>query len=655
MKTHDYVHFSDNKLTITRNPYGFINTKKRGTLKGTKKAPIKMKDSTNTTRRKNIDEEDDNEQFRRYNGVQLNESGNITDTQFLDMVLRILKSKKNEITVKDAMIEETNNKALPDERDAFFNNFIDVDHGQTKNMNVFQRRILGLTSYFRSAQEELLPEFELTDEGDTYHIVKVEMTPHQFSIYEKIRKEEADREKKSTRRKQMQAGKVDELYNVSSTYRIFSRAACNFTFPLGIERPLPGLKIDKPDDIDENELDNIVTVQDNDVQDIEQVDEQKDKAYGRRIEEAMTQVSRNIEGTTMSEYLSKDALPEYSPKFAKVLENILDPLNEGLHLLYSHFRTIEGIGIMRLILLANGMAEFRLKRVGDEWALDIAEEDMEKPKFTLYTGTETADEKEIIRNVYNGAWEFVPQPIVVELKKHAENNNYGEVIKVIMITSSGAEGINLKNTRFVHIVEPYWHMVRVEQVVGRARRICSHQDLPEALRTVKVFLYVSTLSEQQKTDEKNVELRIRDISRIDKKTPVTTDETLYEIASSKQRINNEILRAIKETAIDCNIYSGLKQGANAEPYVCYGYGLIESNNYSSYPSFDVDVNIKEGLDVKPVSMKGIKKTINGIQYALNPKTNQLYTLDSFKRAQTGEGQPVYVGQYAIQKGVPTIL
>ena len=54
-------------------------------------------------------------------------------------------------------------------------------------------------------------------------------------------------------------------------------------------------------------------------------------------------------------------------------------------------------------------------------------------------------------------------------------------------------------------------------------------------------------------------------------------------------------------------------------------------------------------------MKGIKKTINGIQYALNPKTNQLYTLDSFKRAQTGEGQPVYVGQYAIQKGVPTIL
>ena len=71
-----------------------------------------------------------------------------------------------------------------------------------------------------------------------------------------------------------------------------------------------------------------------------------------------------------------------------------------------------------------------------------------------------------------------------------ENNQNGEVIKALMITSSGAEGINLKNTRFVHIVEPYWHMVRLEQVVGRARRICSHKLLPQELRNVKVYLYL---------------------------------------------------------------------------------------------------------------------------------------------------------------------
>jgi len=37
MKTFDLVEYSDNKITITRNPFGFVNTKKRGVAKGTKK------------------------------------------------------------------------------------------------------------------------------------------------------------------------------------------------------------------------------------------------------------------------------------------------------------------------------------------------------------------------------------------------------------------------------------------------------------------------------------------------------------------------------------------------------------------------------------------------------------------------------------------
>ena len=200
------------------------------------------------------------------------------------------------------------------------------------------------------------------------------------------------------------------------------------------------------------------------------------------------------------------------------------------------------------------------------------------------------EEKEILINVYNGAWNFVPTSIGAKLREKYQDNRYGDAIKVFMITSSGAEGINLRNTRFVHILEPYWHMVRIEQVVGRARRICSHQDLPEEMRTVKVFLYVTTMSEEQKTDEGNIELRIRDVSRMDKETPVTTDETLYEIAIIKQRINNQILRSMKETAIDCNLYSAVAKkvegDTSSEPQVCYGFGKIQSNQFGSYPSWE---------------------------------------------------------------------
>jgi hypothetical protein len=705
LKTYDYVDFADNKITITRNPFGFINTKKRGALKGTQRnkgqggggngstkknlKPIKMKSTIEpfitipTLAMAHIDESEDdavqqdkNEElkdlysggssmvggapgdiFERYNGVQLDDTGNLTDDDFINRIQAILKSAKNGIKIR-GQIELNKYKALPDNADAFLNMFVDEESGNAKNIDLFQRRILGLTSYFRSAQEQLLPSFVKTDQGDTYYVVKCEMTPHQYGTYEKIRKEEADREKQN--KKQMRNRKPvkegEDIYNISSTYRIFSRAACNFAFPPDIERPLPNPRTTldgETEEISEIDFDAVPKElrQDVDVysvgEDQEDIGGDEDMTkYEKRIEKALSDLNEKIENTNDYKYLSKDPLAMYSPKFAKVLENLTDPQNDGLHLIYSHFRTIEGIGILRLILIANGFAEFKIQKTGENWDIVESIEDEGKPRFVLYTGTETADEKEIVRNIYNGMWDFVPGNIVSKLKAKAENNNYGEIIKIFMITSSGAEGINLRNTRFVHIVEPYWHMVRVDQVVGRARRICSHQELPEDKRTVKVFLYVSTFTEAQKTDEKNIELRIRDVSRLDKKTPVTTDESLYEIASVKQRINNQILRAVKESAVDCNIYSVLskKDDPNSEKLVCYGFGKVESNQFSSYPTLERDQSEKSGLDIKKVEWTATKVSIGGVDYALNQRTNEIYDYASYQRAVETGSELILIGR-----------
>jgi hypothetical protein len=697
LKTYDYVDFADNKITITRNPFGFINTKKRGALKGTQRnmgqaggtkknlKPMKIKSAFETMTvvdpeeisesEDNAIQQDKNEElkdlysgggpgdiFDRYNGVQLDETGNLTDDDFINRIQAILKSAKNGIKIR-GQIEVSKYKALPDDSEAFLNMFVDEESGNAKNIDLFQRRILGLTSYFRSAQEQLLPSFVKTPQGDTYYVVKCEMTPHQYGAYEKIRKEEADREKQN--KKQMRNRKPvkdgEDIYNISSTYRIFSRAACNFAFPPDIERPLPNPRTTadgEQEDVSELDFDAVpkelrqtvdVYSVGEDQEDVDSVAEPEGEdmsKYEKRIEKALSDLNEKVENTNEYKYLSKDALSMYSPKFAKVLENLTDPQNDGLHLIYSHFRTIEGIGILRLILMANGFAEFKIQKAGENWDIVETIEDEGKPRFVLYTGTETADEKEIIRNIYNGMWDFVPGNIVSKLKAKAENNNYGEIIKIFMITSSGAEGINLRNTRFVHIVEPYWHMVRVDQVVGRARRICSHQDLPEDKRTVKVFLYVSTFTEAQKTDEKNIELRIRDVSRLDKKTPVTTDESLYEIASVKQRINNQILRAVKESAVDCNIYSVLskKDDPNSEKLVCYGFGKVESNQFSSYPTLERDQSEKSGLDIKRVAWTATKVTIGGVDYALNQKTNELYDYASYQRAVDTGSELILIGR-----------
>jgi hypothetical protein len=443
----------------------------------------------------------------------------------------------------------------------------------------------------------------------------------------------------------------DELFTISSTYRIFSRAACNFVFPPDMDRPIPAAKGDK--DIDESDLDAVPKSlrQENDsyanIEDAEE--ETEDTSYAGRIKKALTDVNVTDAETGESTYLSLAGLEELSPKFVKVVENLQNEDNQGLHLIYSHFRTIEGIGILRLILMANGFAEFKLEKEGDEWQIkEETEEDIAKPHFVLYTGTEEEEEKEIIRNAYNSAWDLVPAMVAKELQRRSENNHLGEVIKIFMITSSGAEGINLKNTRFVHIIEPYWHMVRVEQVIGRARRICSHQDLPVAQRNVKVFLYITTFSEEQKTSEKNIELRIRDLSRLDNKTPVTTDETLYEIASIKQRINNQILRAVKETAMDCNLYSP----TNNENLVCYGSGQkYTSNQFGTFPSFERDRDTPAELDVRSITWNAriIKDKANNKEYALNEDTYELFDIESYHRAAKQGTDPILVG-HLVKRG-----
>ena len=677
-RTYDFVEYTGNKLTITRNPFGFINTKKRGVVKGTtrkpkddksevkggskknkKENPVKRTKKNHSEYDKIVDriidkegedgEEDYAEKAMRimedphhgganysenYNGVKLDETGNISDEDFLSTVVRILST--NGLEVAKGTIELKKYKALPDDSDSFLTMFIDTDNDEVKNIELFKKRVLGLTSYFRSAQEKLLPSFVKTEPpagsedtgkgGDIFHIIKCEMTGHQFDVYQAIRKVEAEQEKRNKKQQKKAKGLENEMFKISSTYRIFSRSACNFAFPPEIDRPMP----DKENkEISEEDLNGLSAKERDDEEEevLGEVSDDKLVTYQGRIVSALKKLQYNEESPKDKEYLTKEELGMYSPKFVKLLENIQSEENQGLHLVYSQFRTIEGIGIIKLILEANGYAEFKIERKSDAWEIVEDEKNAGKPKFVLYTGTETAEEKEIVRNIYNSNWDFVPSTIAVKLREKHPNNFMGELIKVFMITSSGAEGINLKNTRFVHIVEPYWNMVRPEQVIGRARRICSHQDLPEELRTVKVYLYLAVLSEQQKTDKANIEIRNRDRSRIDGETPVTTDETLFEIASLKDKVNRQILKAIKESAMDCSLYSGKNKD---EPLVCYGSKTtVSSNNFDSYPSLDSDMSQKTGLNVREKTQNIIEITYKGKKYALNQDTNELFDYESY--------------------------
>jgi hypothetical protein len=532
----DYIEFDNSKklLTITRNPFGFIN-----------------------------------KISREYKGVSLNDDY-ISDEGFERIVRGTLKKENIEITA----IEKIKFKALPDKIEDFERLFVNYENGlKLTNTQLFQRRILGLTSYYRSEQEKLLPRYNVETD---LHVIEIPMSNFQFEKYESARvnerKTEESNKKKLGKKKPINE---NELFKEpTSTYRIFSRQFCNFVMPNEIGRPQPDMKED------------VEVVLDNEKEDDPEGDEIINEVGGREYMVRIQRALRNLSEHS-SEYLNERALEKYSPKFLKMLENIKRHDNIGLNLVYSQFRTMEGIEIFRLVLLQNGFREFRIKSLGQgQWDLDFPRENFSLPMFALYTGTEDYEQREMIRLIFNGEWDKIPVLIADKLREYSPNNNLGEIIKVLMITASGSEGINLRNTRYVHLMEPYWHPVRLEQVIGRARRICSHKNLDYSLQTVEAFIYLMEFTQEQINREDSNELRKKDLSKrkfsISGKLeyiPLTSDEALFEISEIKKEFNNQINKAIKEASIDCQLY----QEGSTERLNCIRFGTSSTNKFSYIP------------------------------------------------------------------------
>jgi hypothetical protein len=711
----DYMKYgaADRSLTVTRNPFGFVNVHKVLSKAGVKAQLDKL-----------------------YEGVtfDVDEHGVLNDDDFVKMVTAVLAS--DGIKAAKTAASPVAHKALPDTFDGFEKYFIDADTAELKNMDVFQRRILGLTSYYRSAQEQLLPRYDVAND---FEVVRVPMSNYQLSVYQQERLAEINKDREAKKRKTLAPGRkptaqgattgakkpltMKDLYaEPSSSYRIFSRAACNFAFPREIGRPKPfgksgaeaegksGAEAMDVEDLDEDIIDadhaRAIAKNPEGALGVDEAAEVQKKTttaaykqYEDRIQEVLDLMKRNEE-----EYFNPRSLAIYSPKFLKLLQNLQDPKHVGLNLVYSQFRTLEGIGLLKMAMEANDYAQFRIKHnpATKQWVLDDRQEDVGKRRFALYTGSETAEEKEIVRCIFNSEWDQVPSSIRDDLLRISGNNFYGEVINTLMISASGAEGINLRNVRYVHILEPYWHPVRTEQVVGRARRICSHQDLPAELRTVNVFLYLMVYSPAQlkplSKDEKaaadqeeallassdpktvvdvsNAALKFIRVSRelresdTSAKTgePITTDQSLYEIAKTKEEINSNILRCVKETAIDCAIHA--KSGSK-ETLKCFTFDNPE-NKFAYVPNIQDEVIATEASGkkavaankTKPKATEAVEAPLNkemrkmqikeithdGVKYGIDIETNDVYDYENLKignRVLVGKFVELKPGKYKI--------
>ena len=120
--------------------------------------------------------------------------------------------------------------------------------------------------------------------------------------------------------------------------------------------------------------------------------------------------------------------------------------------------------------------------------------------------------------------------VVGDLKAATDSNNSdGKNVKVILLSAAGSEGIDLKFIRQVHILEPWFNINRIEQIIGRAIRTCSHKNMPLRERNVQIFMHGTLL-------HNNTE---------------SVDLLIYRKAEAKAKVIGNISRILKIHSIDC--------------------------------------------------------------------------------------------------------
>ena len=115
-----------------------------------------------------------------------------------------------------------------------------------------------------------------------------------------------------------------------------------------------------------------------------------------------------------------------------------------------------------------------------------------------------------------------------------KDNRYGEQVKVIIISKAAAEGLDFKNIRQIHVLEPWYNMNRIEQIIGRGVRNLSHCALP--------------------FEERNVEIYLHGTSPVNDEEPA--DLYVYRLAEKKAKQIGDVTRLLKETAVDCILNIG---------------------------------------------------------------------------------------------------
>ena len=312
---------------------------------------------------------------------------------------------------------------------------------------------------------------------------------------------------------------LDNLKNkdlTKSSAKFESLESFNYT---QLQRPIEALNIifpnrdfDKPDTtikvkelVGENGLNNIMTYKESYTPPSKTDFEYKDTGFGH--------------------IFAPENIGLYSGKIKEICNSIIN--SEGIILIYSQY--LDG----GLVPIALALEEMGIRRYGNIPSLFKT-----KPIPDLNLNTyknDKAPEAKYAKYIMITGNKMLspPKSTVADLKIATDKRNVdGNIIKIILISQAGSEGLDFKFIRQVHILEPWYNLSRIEQIIGRAVRNCSHKNLPFEKRNVEIFLYGSILSDDAADTE-------------------SADLYIYRLAEIKALQIGSVNRVLKEVAVDC--------------------------------------------------------------------------------------------------------
>jgi len=217
----------------------------------------------------------------------------------------------------------------------------------------------------------------------------------------------------------------------------------------------------------------------------------------------------------------------FSAKFASIIELTLN--SSGPVFIFSNWLTY-GVEPLAIILEACGLTQFD-------------REDRGNGRYFIWSSeTKTKDRDGTLikkaRNTFN-----------------SNANSDGSKLKVILGTRSVMEGVSFKNVKQVHITEPWWNESRIEQILARASRYCSHSSLPVNDQYVDIYRHYSVLPTTPGTRDEDVAAVLGEIGNPDWQGLSTygIDQKMLMSSLKKYSINNELELVLKSCAIDSEI------------------------------------------------------------------------------------------------------